>query len=1044
MFRPVGSKANFPQIEENILRLWQEKKVFEQSIDRRQGAPRFVLYEGPPTANGSPGIHHVLSRVFKDIIPRYKAMKGYYTPRIAGWDTHGLPVELEVEKKLGFSSKKDIEDFGVDKFNARCRESVFKYLKEWEALTERIAFWIDLKHPYITMENKYIETCWWAIKQMWDKGLVYQGYKVTPHCPRCGTSLSSHEVALGYQDDVEDPSVYIKFRLAKSFYSKFLERLREGASVRETEFIRWLLDLTKDKSVFLLAWTTTPWTLPGNTALAVNPDAEYVIVEVENEYLILASARQEAIGLGKAPVVATIEGSDLQDLSYEPLFDPNQFGIPIKRMGELGEEKPRSASLWEGSGYVLYPVIAGDFVSMEDGTGIVHIAPAYGEADFEVGIGEQLDFVHMVDLQGNIIGTYPFSGKFVKDADKDIIADLKSRGLLFRSETIRHTYPFCWRCEAPLLYYAKQTWYIRTTAVKDSLIAGNDEINWYPEHIKHGRFGDWLNNNVDWAFSRERYWGTPLPVWHCESCGSYECIGSVPELQDKAGIAGLKEPLDLHRPFVDEITFACSKCGATMRRVPEVIDCWFDSGAMPIAQWHYPFEKEKSLDDFVKNGLFPADYICEAVDQTRGWFYSLHAISTLLFNRPSFKNVICLELILDAKGEKMSKSKGNVVEPWAVINKHGADALRWYLFTSAPPGSVRRFSEDMVGEVTRRFLLTLWNVYSFFVTYANIDQFTPGSEGAPLEPSELDRWIISELNQLIIDVDSALDGYNPTEAGRKIEGFVDELSNWYVRRSRRRFWKSENDADKLSAYTTLYQCLVTLSKLLAPFTPFLAEELYQNLVGSVFPEAPESVHLTDFPVADKSQIDKQLADDNRLAMKVSSTGRALRSKRGIKVRQPLEGEFVSFGMEQALKSEAIKQSVLDELNVKWIKLATPEELAAMAKNPDYVVDNESSPSTALYTKISSELADEGTAREIVHRLQTMRRSAGFDIADHIDTYYQGDDYIREVMKNKTLADYIKQETLSRQLVEGIPEQGVFTESYKLGGHDILLGVKRLG
>ncbi|MFC1957353.1 isoleucine--tRNA ligase [Chloroflexota bacterium] len=1038
MFRPVNSKANFPQIEENILSLWKEKNVFEQSIARRQGAPRFVLYEGPPTANGNPGIHHVPPRVFKDIISRYKAMKGYYTPRIGGWDTHGLPVELEIEKELGFSGKAQIEEYGVERFNERCRQSVFSYLKEWEALTERVAFWIDLDNAYVTMRNEYIETVWWAIKQMWDKGLVYQGYRVTPHCPRCGTSLSSHEVALGYRDDTEDPSVYIKFKVVPS-------------PVSESEEQKRLYELSRDKPTYLLAWTTTPWTLPGNTALAVAPNAEYAVVEVDNEYLILASALLKSVGLDDCEVVARLNESDLATITgvnYEPLYNPHQFNVERKRLefvNEAGVSGAPRLKLQKPKVNLTYKVIAADFVSMEEGTGIVHVAPAFGEVDFEVGMHPDycLDFVQPVDLQGKMTGTYPFAGKFVKDADPLVLEDLAERGLLFRSEAIRHTYPFCWRCEAPLLYYAKLTWYIRTTAVKESLIAGNDEINWYPEYIKHGRFGDWLNNNVDWAFSRERYWGTPLPVWQCESCGSYDCIAGIDDLKGKAGVDGLKEPLDLHRPFVDEVTFSCVKCGAGMQRVPEVIDAWFDSGAMPVAQYHYPFDPESKT--IREDGRFPADYICEGVDQTRGWFYSLHAIATLLFNRPSYKNVISLGLVLDAKGEKMSKTKGNMVEPWAVINKHGADALRWYFFTSVPTGNVYRFDDKMVAEVTRRFLLTLWNVYSFFVTYANIDNFTPGSEGAASEPPELDRWIISELNQLIIDVDSALDGYNPTEGGRKIESFVDELSNWYVRRSRRRFWKSENDADKLSAYTTLYQCLVTLAKLLAPFTPFMAEELYQNLVSSVVPGALESVHLTDFPVADESKIDVRLSEANRLAMKISSLGRAARSKAGIKVRQPLEVQYVSDSseMKRALGSEAIRQSVLDELNVKDIKFATSAELAAMATNSDYVVDNAEAVSTALYTKLTPELQAEGMAREVVHRLQMMRRSAGFDIADYIVTYYQADDYIREVIENKTLADYIKQETLSRQLVAGIPEQGVFTESYKLGGYDILLGVKKL-
>jgi isoleucyl-tRNA synthetase len=1003
MFKPVGSRVDFPKVEEKILELWKDKNTFQRSLELRRKGPLFVLYEGPPTANGSPGIHHVLARVFKDIIPRYKTMKGYYAPRIGGWDTHGLPIELEVEKALGLSSKKDIERYGIDKFNARCRESVFSYLKEWEAMTERIAFWVDLKNAYVTMRNEYIETVWWALKQMWDKGFIYQGYKVTPHCPRCGTSLSSHEVALGY-DDAEDPSVYIKFKVAK-------------ASAR----------LPSDKPIYLLAWTTTPWTLPGNTALAVAADAEYAVLKGESDYLVMASTLVGVVGLEDYKVVKKLKGSGLVGVEYEPLFNPHEFGVERRRMGE-------GLSLQKTAKGLTYKVIATDFVSMEEGTGIVHIAPAYGEVDYEVGQEQGLDFVHTVDLQGNVIGTYPFAGKFVKDADKDIIADLKARGLLFRSETITHTYPFCWRCETPLLYYAKQTWYIRTTAVKDELIARNDEINWYPEHIKYGRFGDWLQNNVDWAFSRERYWGTPLPVWQCSSCGHYECVGGIKELRDKPGFSGFKEPLDLHRPFVDELTFDCPKCQAKMRRVPEVIDCWFDSGAMPIAQHHYPFENKTLLED----GRFPADYISEAVDQTRGWFYSLHAISTLLFNKGCYRNVICLGHVLDAKGEKMSKAKGNVVNPWTVINKYGVDALRWYFFTSTAAGNVYRFDEAMVAEVSRRFLSTLWNVYSFFVTYANIDKFVPVKGGASAL-SELDRWIISELNQLIADVDSGLEGYNPTEAGRKIEAFVDELSNWYVRRSRRRFWKSESDADKLAAYNTLYQCLVTISKLLAPFTPFLAEEMYQNLVCSVAPDAPESVHLADFPVADKGRIDKKLAADIKLAMEISSLGRAARSEAGIKVRQPLAKVIVKVGSKQEREAlEHLMPQLLEELNIKGLEFV--EQVAELEKK-GYVVISEGGHSVAISKEIPPELLSEGVAREIVRRLQTMRRSAGFDIADHITTYYQGDDYIRQVMTD--FADYIKQETLSKKLVEGVPEKDIFTESHKLSGHDVLLGVKRL-
>ncbi|MBU2536754.1 MAG: isoleucine--tRNA ligase [Chloroflexota bacterium] len=1029
MFRPVSSKLDLPQLEERVLHWWKENKIFEQSVENRKGGPRFTLYEGPPTANGSPGIHHVLSRIFKDIIPRHRAMKGYYTPRIGGWDTHGLPVELEVERELGISSKTQIEEYGIDKFNARCRESVFRYLKDWNALTERIAYWCDLEHPYVTMENDYIETAWWAIKQMWDKGLVYLGYKTAAHCPRCGTSLSSHEVALGYEEDTEDPSAYIKFKVVPS-------------PISESEEQKRLYELSRDKPTYLLAWTTTPWTLPGNTALAVDDDADYVVVAVNDEYIVLALARLEPVGLGDCEVLVRLKGSDLATITgvnYEPLYNPHKFNVERRRLefvNEAGVSGAPRLKLQEPKENLTYKVIAADFVSLDEGTGIVHMAPAFGEVDFEVGMHPDycLDFVQPVDLQGNITGNYSFSGKFVKDADPLVIKELKEKGLLYRSETIRHTYPFCWRCSTPLLYYVKESWYIKTTAVKDRLISGNDEINWYPEHIKYGRFGDWLENNVDWAFSRERYWGTPLPIWRCESCDYRECVGGVDDLKGKSGFGGLKEPLDLHRPYVDEMTYDCPQCGATMRRVPEVIDCWFDSGAMPVAQVHYPFENETLLED----GRFPADYICEAVDQTRGWFYSLHAISTLLFNRPCFLNCICLGHILDAKGEKMSKAKGNVIEPSAVIDKYGADALRWYFFTSSPPGNVRRFSADMVSEVTRRFLLTLWNTYSFFINYANIDRFTPGAEGI-LSHSELDHWIISELNQLVADVDNGLEHYDPNGAGRKIEGFVDDLSNWYVRRSRRRFWKSESDADKLAAYTTLYQCLVTLSKLLAPFIPFVAEEMYRNLVCSVFPDQPESVHLADFPVTDMDKIDKHLAADIRLIMRVSSLGRAARSEAGIKVRQPLSRLLVKVASERHKRAlKHLAPQVLEEVNVKALDVVDD---MPVTKHKDWPLASEGDLMVMLDTDITPELAAEGMAREIVRRLQMMRRSAGFEIADHIATYYQGDEYIKRVMADS--ADYIKQETLSEQLVDSAPGEGAYAESFKLEGHELLIGVKKL-
>jgi isoleucyl-tRNA synthetase len=746
MFKPVGSRANFVQMEKDTLNFWKEADIFRLSVENRQGKQRFTLYEGPPTANGRPGIHHVISRVFKDVMPRYKAMKGYYTPRIGGWDTHGLPVELEVEKNLGFTTKTDIETYGIAKFNAKCRASVFKYLEDWNAITERIAFWVDLEHAYVTMHNSYIESGWWTVKQMWDKGLVYQGYRVTPHCPRCGTSLSSHEVAQGYKEDTPDPSVYIKFKVVDEALLEKLEALEATGA-----------------PVYLLAWTTTPWTLPGNTALAVCRDADYSVIKLEGQYLILASARLEATGLEHAEEVATLSGDDLIGARYEPLYNPHAYEVERRRFEVSGAQSSPVIKPQPPETGLTYGVIATDFVSMDDGTGIVHVAPAFGEVDFEAGRAQGLDFVQHVDLQGNISGSYPFAGKFVKSADRDITADLRDRDLLFKAETIHHTYPFCWRCDTPLLYYAKQSWYIRTTAAKERLVSGNQEINWYPEHIKNGRFGDWLANNIDWAFSRERYWGTPVPVWQCQECGAQECIGSLDDLCRKPGFSGLTEPLDLHRPYVDDMTYDCASCQGRMKRVPEVMDCWFDSGNMPVAQYHYPFESS-SLSIF-EDGRFPADYICEAVDQTRGWFYSLHAISTLLFDRPCYRNVICLGHILDAQGEKMSKSKGNVVEPWPVLEKHGADALRWYLYTASPPGNARRFSEQLVGEVTRQFMLILWNVYSFFVTYANIDEFNPAASAPPPQIAELDRWLNSEVNQLVKTVTQALDNYDITAAG---------------------------------------------------------------------------------------------------------------------------------------------------------------------------------------------------------------------------------------------------------------------------------------
>ena len=1018
MFQPVSSRVNFAELEQKIIGFWQEKRVFERSVEQRLGGPSFVLYDGPPTANASPGIHHVLARVFKDVFPRYKTMKGYYAPRKAGWDTHGLPVELEVERELGLKSKREIEEYGIAEFNSRCRKNVLRYVKEWEKLTDRIGFWIDMKHPYITFDNGYIESCWWIINELWNKGLVYQSYRVTPHCPRCGTSLSSHEVALGY-DEADDPSIYIKFEVVPGSV--------EGTALKPY-FEKFLA-----KPAYLLAWTTTPWTLPGNTALAVAPDAEYSVMEGPDDYLIMASALIEKVGLEGYREVGRIKGKDIsgvqKGLKYKPLFNPHEFGVERKRFQD------DSLAVQEPDKSLTYSVISEDFVSMEEGTGIVHTAPSFGEVDFQAGHDNGLNFVRdYVDLQGVIQGNYPFAGKFVKDADPLILEDLKSRGLLYRSERIRHTYPFCWRCGTPLLYYAKPSWYIKTTAMKQRLISGNAEVNWYPDYIKYGRFGDWLNNNVDWAFSRERYWGTPLPVWRCQSCGNQECIGSVKGLKEKLGVRGAEELSDLHRPYIDGVTYNCIKCGKEMRRVPEVIDCWFDSGAMPFAQWHYPFE---NLQLF--KASFPADYICEAVDQTRGWFYSLHAISILLTEQPCFKNVICLGHILDSAGEKMSKSKGNVVKPEEVLATSGADALRWYMYTASPPGNVRRFSKELVEEVVRKFLLTLWNTYSFFVTYANIDKFDPRTAANVEHRPELDRWILSELNQLTDAVTRSLDEYDITAAGRRIEEFVDNLSNWYVRRSRRRFWKSENDTDKQSAYTTLYRCLVTLARLLAPLTPFIAEQLYQNLVRPFDKRAPESIHLTDYPQADLSQVDGRLSSAVNLVVKVTSLGRAARAKSNLKVRQPLAKVLVKVRTEAERASlEQMAVQVLDELNVKELSVV---ESLPVEKHPDWPVMEEGGLMVMVDTDISQELADEGLARELVHRLQTLRKQAGFEIADYIETYYEGGASVQHVMEK--FAHYVKQETLSRNLVAGKPPEGAFSKSQVIDGEKVNLAVKRL-
>ena len=834
-FHPVSPQVDLPAMEQDVLRFWKSADVFGQAQKQTAARPRYVFFEGPPTANGRPGIHHVLARAFKDIFPRYKTMRGFYVSRKGGWDTHGLPVELEVEKKLGFSGKQAIEEYGVAPFIQKCRQSVFEYVEEWEKVTERLGYWVDLPTAYVTLTNDYVESLWWILKQYWERGLIYQGYKVVPYCPRCGTPLSSHELAQGYKEGTKDPSVFVKFPL----------RDQPGH--------------------YLLVWTTTPWTLPGNVAVAVGEEIDYVLVEHEDDKLWLAEALVGKVFGSHAEHVKVLrraKGRELLGWHYRPLYT----FLPIT------------------DDYCY--VISGAFVSTEDGTGLVHIAPAFGADDMEAGRKFNLPTLMTVDAQGRFIDAVgPWRGIFVKDADPLIQQELTQRGLMFKQGIYEHTYPFCWRCDTPLLYYARTTWYIKTTAFKERLLANNQQINWVPDHIRDGRFGEWLENNIDWGLARERYWGTPLPFWVCDNlaCDHKECIGSVADLSAKTGRKFMNprylaqqmnrwpdpdqpdsEPLDLHRPAVDELTWPCSKCGGTMRRVKEVADCWFDSGSMPVAQWHYPFENR---DLFTEQ--FPADYICEAIDQTRGWFYTLHAVSTLLFDQPSFRNVICLGHIMAEDGSKMSKSRGNIVSPWSVLDAHGADATRWYMYTASPPGNTRRFSANLVREVAGKFLLTLWNSYSFFVTYANLNEFDPAAPEIPLaERSVLDRWVLAKLNSLVENVTQALETYDVTGATRPIADFVDELSNWYVRLSRRRFWntgegdtgtRGHGDAgqdaghgdtgtmaqdelavsprlpvsvsgDSLAAHQTMYEVLVTLSHLLAPFTPFIADEIYRNLV----------------------------------------------------------------------------------------------------------------------------------------------------------------------------------------------------------------------
>jgi isoleucyl-tRNA synthetase len=1048
MFEPVLSRLNIKLLESEVLRFWQQNDIFHQSMENRRGGPEYVFYEGPPTANGRPGVHHVLARVFKDMFPRYKAMQGFHISRRGGWDTHGLPVEIEVEKRLGFTNKQQIEDYGIAKFNALCKESVFTYIKDWEKLTDRIGFWVDLDDAYITYKNEYIESVWWLLKSIWDKGLLYQGFKVVPYCSRCGTPLSDHEVALGY-DQATDPSIYVR------------------------------MPLVDEENTSLLVWTTTPWTLPGNVAVAAHPDIDYVKVALGNgqdyEYLILAKSLLDTVLADTDyKVVKTFKGKQLKGKHYRPLFT----FLPVEKDAHY--------------------VVMADFVTIEDGTGLVHLAPAFGADDMQMSIEFDLPILMTVNDSGRFTSDVrPWAGMWVKDADPLIIEELQQRGLMFKVGTYTHTYPFCWRCDTPLLYYARPTWYIRTSELKHRLVALNENINWYPEYIKHGRFGNWLENNVDWALGRERYWGTPLPVWECEACHHQVCIGSVEELSTFSG-RDLSD-LDLHRPYVDNVHFDCPECPGQMKRVAELIDVWFDSGSMPVGQWHYPFENQQTFEK-----QFPADFICEAVDQTRGWFYTLHAISTLVFDSHCFENVICLGLILDKDGYKMSKSKGNVVEPWDVINQHGADALRWYLYTASPPGQERRFSEDLVGEVVRNFTLTLWNTYAFFVTYANLDKWSPSQDVSP-EYSDLDRWLLSSLHSLTKEVTDAYEHYNVLGATRPIEKFVDQLSNWYLRRSRRRFWKTESDSDKAAAYATLYEALKTLAFLLAPTMPFLAEAFYRNLVLSVDPDAPQSVHLADWPEYDPQRIDEKLNREMAVVMKLASLGHAARNSENLKVRQPLgEAAFVVGNLEEQSVVLDYADLIKDELNVKAVSLLgsasdavsfslnplpkqlgqrftakypqvrralmelppdqsarqlldgqalsvmvdgkvyqiTPDEVEVRAESKaGFAVASEGAYLAALVTELSPELVHEGLVREFVRRVQSLRKDADLDIADRIHLYYTASEQLSTAIQ--VFSDYIKEETLAVDLTVGVTPEDMPLLQDQFDGETVRICIEKV-
>ena len=1016
MYKKVSTDLNFVEREKEVIEFWKKNDIFKKSIKNREGHPTFMFYDGPPTANGKPHIGHIETRVFKDVIPRFWTMKGYEVPRKAGWDTHGLPVELEVEKLLGIDGKPQIEKYGVEPFIKQCKESVWKYKHEWEVMSDRVGFWADMDDPYVTYHDNYIESEWWALKTINEKGLLYKGHKIVPYCPRCGTSLSSHEVAQGYKD-VKETSCIAKFKVKN------------------------------ETNKYILAWTTTPWTLPSNVALCVSPKDTYVEIEVASgEKYILAEALVGSVISEEYEVIRKCTGNDLYGMEYEPLFD---FATLDKK---------------------AYFVVADGYVTLTDGTGVVHIAPAFGEDDARVGRDNDLPFLQLVDEAGNFTKeTGEWAGTFVKDADKLVLKDLEDRKLLFAALPYEHSYPFCWRCDTPLLYYAIDTWFIKMSALRDRLVRNNNTVNWMPENIKEGRFGNFLENVIDWGLSRSRYWGTPLPVWECE-CGHYHVIGSKEELRELGD--NVAEDIELHKPYIDEVKVKCEKCGKWMNRVPDVIDCWFDSGSMPFAQYHYPFENKELFDKH-----FPAQFISEAIDQTRGWFYTLMAISTLLFDRAPFENCLVLGHVQDKDGLKMSKHKGNVVDPWSVLDKQGADAVRWYFCASSSPWLPTRFYPEGISEYQRKFIGTFWNTYAFYVLYADIDKFNPTEYKLEYDKlSQMDKWVLSKLNTLVKEVDAGMQEYKVTESSRLIQDFTDELSNWYVRRCRERFWGSGMEQDKINAYMTLYTCLVTLAKVSAPFVPFMTEQIYQNLVVNFDKTAPESIHLCDFPVADESMIDAKLEENMEKVLAIVTLGRACRNVSGMKNRQVLAkayvgtnrtldedyyyiikeelnvkdiefrtdvSDFVSYNVKPNLKTVGPKYgSILPTINqllrggngtayVKELKengvvvleigdakveLVEEDLLIETTKSEKYISMQEGDMTVVLDIELTEELIEEGFVRELISKIQNLRKESGFEVQNHIEMYYSDNKKLAEIIERNK--EQIADETLADLVTEG--------------------------